>query len=255
MDVKPTSSDTRAPQIVRDRRSRPPSSVPSGVWRLKVAPGGPYRVSSGLGSGSNGASSASEMMSTSQPTANQKAKPSRCLLTTGTSSVPGTGSGGPSPCSSPRSAAGMTSWSVGTELTNSRVEQRIERVDDEVHDHVRERDDQDDALHHEVVLAEDGIDDGLADARDREDVLDDERAAEQGPGGQAKHRDEREARGAQRVPEEDAPRPQSFGLRGGDEVLLERVDHVGSQEARVGGRGRECERERGQEERIQLILE
>src|SRR6476660_2949663 len=251
MDVKPTSSDTRAPQIVRDRRSRPPSSVPSGVWRLKVAPGGPYRVSSGVGSGSNGASSASEMMSTSQPTANQKAKPSRCLLTTGTSSVPGTGSGGPSPCSSPRSAAGMTSCSVGTELTNSRVEERIERVDDEVHDHVRQRDDQ----HDEVVLAEDGIDDGLADARDREDVLDDERAAEQSPGGQTEHRDEREARGAQRVPEEDAPRPQSFGLRRGDEVLLEGVDHVGSQEARVGGGGRERERERGQEQRIQLILE
>ena len=207
IDVKPTSSDTRAPQIVRESRSRPASSVPSGLWSVKAPPGGPLSVSSGFGERErSGASNASAMTSTSQPTASQKPKPSRRFGDDRDFFGAGHRKRRLVPvlvADEGRRVDVVLSGHGRPELSGRGTV--YERVDDEVHDHVGERDDEHDALHDEVVLAEDGVDDRLADARDREDVLDDERAAEQRPGRQPEHGEEREARGSQRVAQEDAP--------------------------------------------------
>ena len=110
-------------------------------------------------------------------------------------------------------------------------------------------------MHDEVVLAEDGVDHRFAHARYREDVLDDEGPAQQRAHLQPHDGDEREARGSQRVTHEDAPAGQALGPGGGDEVVLQRLDEVGAQEAHVGCRRRQGERERRQEHRVHAIEE
>jgi hypothetical protein len=59
------------------------------------------------------------------------------------------------------------------------VHQPVEQVDDQVHDHHDQRDQEQPALHGRIVAAEDGIDHPLADARPGEDGLGQDRACHQ----------------------------------------------------------------------------
>ena len=84
----------------------------------------------------------------------------------------------------------------------------------------------------------DGFDDRRAEARDAEDVLDDQRTTDQRTGVDAEHRDEREQRRAQGVLEQHVPARHALAPRHQDEVLLQRGDQVGAQQALVDrGRG------------------
>src|SRR5207253_11197486 len=60
-----------------------------------------------------------------------------------------------------------------------RVEPAIEQVHEQVADDEADRDQEDDALDERIVAREDGIDDQAPDAGEREDVLGDDRAADE----------------------------------------------------------------------------
>ena len=116
------------------------------------------------------------------------------------------------PACRPRSA-NRFSWSCsmwvdmsvidGPLSPDPRVDERIDQIDDQVDEHEHRRDDHHDRQDDGEVLAQHGFDDRPTEAGDEEDVLDDERAADQRAGGDAEDRDEREQRGPQRVLEQD----------------------------------------------------
>ena len=72
-----------------------------------------------------------------------------------------------------------------------------------------------------------------ADARDVEDGLGEDRTAEQDADVQAEQRDDRRDRRAHAVAEDHAALGQALGPGRADVVLLQRVDQVAAQEARV----------------------
>src|SRR5437660_75551 len=151
------SSDTRPPQMVRERRSRPPSSVPNRLCAVIPPLGGPCSVWFGSAMGSRGARAQTTMTSTTHATAIQNPGPRRLRSRTGLASAPGAGTVG---AAATVPSARTSGW---TDTSHPGVEQDIERVDEEVDDDVGRGDEEHDGLHDEVVLAEDGVDHRFAD--------------------------------------------------------------------------------------------
>ena len=215
----PASSETRAPQTRRLRRSRPNSSVPRGC------PGVPGALSrlgvstaSGSGSGSQGAASAAMMasaMATSATTARRFRRRSRRMAV--------------------------------LEL-DPRVQPRIERVHREVDQHEGERDDQHAALHERHVAGQDALDHQGAHAGPGEHGLGEDGAAQQIARLHAHHGDDGDERVLQRVPPDHHALAQALGARGADIVLAERLQHGGAREPGDDGDRRRRERHRGQHE-------
>ena len=75
------------------------------------------------------------------------------------------------------------------------------------------------------VSGEDRIDDQLAEARDREDLLGQHRAGQKRAELQRAQRDDRRQRVAHRVLEHHGPFVQPLGARGADIVAAERLQH------------------------------
>src|SRR4051812_18856174 len=114
-----------------------------------------------------------------------------------------------------------------------RIHDGVDDVDDEVHHHVRQGDQHDRGLHDEVIALEDRRDGQVADARQGEDHLHDEGAADQRAGVEPRHRDEREGGRPEGVPEKDPAGRQAFRFGHGDEVLLQRRHQVAAQDPEV----------------------
>ena len=86
-------------------------------------------------------------------------------------------------------------------------------------------------LHDREVALEDRVDHQLADARQGEDLLDDERAADEVGDVDAEHRDGRDDRVPQRVPDEHAALGEPLRARGRDVVRLEHLEQARAQAA------------------------
>src|SRR3954453_13357842 len=86
---------------------------------------------------------------------------------------------------------------------DARVEHRVQEVDAEVDDDVRDRRDEDDPLDDRVVAREDRVERELPEARQHEDLLGDDRARDQEAELQAEDRHDRQQAVAQRVAADD----------------------------------------------------
>src|SRR3954447_11183571 len=114
----------------------------------------------------------------------------------------------------------------GSGMSDPWVEDGVEDVDEEVHEHVAEGEDRHVTLQRDVLAPHDGVVDEEPHAVDVEDDLDDHGAADQRADVEAGDGEQREARGAQRVPPQDASGAEPLRTRHRDEVFLERGDHV-----------------------------
>src|SRR3954468_4156173 len=92
----------------------------------------------------------------------------------------------------------------GSGEPEARVEDDIERVDSKVHERDEDGDGEDHALQHRVVAVHDGVDGELTDAGPREDLLGDDRAAEQHAELHAEHGDGGDQGVAKRMTDDDA---------------------------------------------------
>ena len=83
--------------------------------------------------------------------------------------------------------------------SNAGVDHGVDEIGEEVDQHERGGDEQHDALGHEVLAARDRLGGELPETRDAEEVLDDDRSADEGAEVQAEDGDQRERRRAQGV--------------------------------------------------------
>src|SRR5277367_1247675 len=134
---RPTVSDIRAPWIRRANSSRPSPSVPSQCSAETAARRSSMSMSVGLGSGNTGAKIATATTNSIQPIAIQNNNPSLRLRLTG-----------------PTTTSSMA-VSSSVAMTNPGIEDGIEHVDDEIHQHVAAGDAQHDTLQDDKVA---GID-------------------------------------------------------------------------------------------------
>ena len=93
----------------------------------------------------------------------------------------------------------------------------------------------------------------LPDPGDREEHLDDDRAADEGAEVDGEHGQQGERRGPERVPEQDVAGREALRARHEDEVLLQRGDEVAAQQARVDGGQAGDEHEQRQGDRAQVL--
>src|SRR5690348_8365807 len=224
MDEKPTISEVRDPKMTRARRSRPSSSVPSRWPAVGPRRGALSPMASGSWSGRTLAASAARMISATQPIEIQKPAPSRFATKTGSAgpTAPLTAPGIAAIGAAAATTASVSRGSDGESRTaDPGIQERVEQVDEQVdddetagHQHGRGR-------HDQVVARVDGVDREQPQPGHLEDVLDDERAADQRAHVQAADRDQGERRGPERVAQEDPPGGQALGTRHRDEVLLE----------------------------------
>src|SRR5438067_9467328 len=97
-------------------------------------------------------------------------------------------------------SAARTTASSDATTPDPRVEIGVEEIDEEVDDDVDEGDQEDGALHHCVVVLLRRGDNHGTEPGQREDLLDDDRAADQPAHADAGQRDERERRRGERFP-------------------------------------------------------
>src|SRR5262249_43373485 len=88
-------------------------------------------------------------------------------------------------------------------VAHARIDDRVADVDQRVDDDVAARNEQHRGLQHRIVAAKDRVDGVLAEAGYREDLLDDQRAAEQLAGLGTDQRQHRDEGVLQRVPRKD----------------------------------------------------
>src|SRR6266478_6327755 len=227
--AKPTSSEIRAPWIVRERTSRPRWSVPSTCALPSAAEsvGAASRARSDWRTGScgaiTGAASAvttSSKTNTPPPSAICRVRRPRLGRTPGARSA--------------RSDAG--------------IEETIDQVDAEV-DHDEEHGGQEHrALHDGVVAVVDRLDREPSDARPRKHRFRHDGAAEQRAELQPGDGDDRDGRVLQRVLGDDQRLGQALRAGGPDVVRSQHFEHRRPGEPGDRGHGEGTERERGQDE-------
>src|SRR6266849_9785783 len=223
-EARPTCSETRAPQMMRLRMSRPNSSVPS-RWR-STAPG-PLSTASeycadGLSGAMRGAAAASTIMATAirmpSPSGSQRR---RC--------PPRDRRGSSRPRVTPRSsdsARGLMAIAIpGLPVGDPRVDDRVEHVDGQVDDDDDHGEHGDGALGERVVPGPDGVHQHLAEPGAREHGL-----GEHGAGQRDRHEEpddgeERDHHVAERVLVDHRALDLPLGPRGADVVLADHLQH------------------------------
>src|SRR5262245_21168334 len=277
-----TSSDAYAPYATREIMSRPllshPRRWPDAVPSLANGPSRAHAANDSVGlftgSAPAWARTATTTMKTIQPIASHA--PTVSFFPRERPSVPAsTAEKYSEPCATASPALPMDSSAnrsrsdplvrgsvsgkpssdrcAGT--TDPRVQHDVQEVDDEVDDHEEERDHEDEALQLHVLARADGEEDLASHPGHLEDDLHDNRATDQRPEVQARDREQREARRPQRVPEQDATVRDALGPGHGDEVLLQRLDHVAAQEPHVDRHLPDRERDDRQDHVLEVVPE
>src|SRR5262245_16284596 len=168
-EPSPAMSDTRVPQITRDSTSRPTLSVPSRCARLGFARAWPRSCLSGSWGDSTGARSAAAIANTitAAPKGASRARAAR-FSTTHRLAVPRD------------DAAGPASAGARSAIPDSRIDEAIEQVHDEVRGDEAHRDQQHHALDQRIVARKHGVHHEPPNAGQGEDVLGDDGAADEG---------------------------------------------------------------------------
>src|SRR6476469_2787151 len=174
---RPTMSDIRAPWISRASSSRPSPSVPSQCRAEAGARRSSMSMSVGLGNGSTPTSPAAANTRMIQPIAAQNSGPSRRLRLAGLT------------------ATSSSRLSSSVAMTDPVVEDGIEHVDNEVHDHKACGDQEHHALQDDQVSGIDRADKKPTNARQGKDCFHDQRAADQATDVDAGDSDECQRRG------------------------------------------------------------
>src|SRR6266480_180495 len=128
-------------------------------------------------------------------------------------------------------------------LSRSRVQDAVHDVYEEVRDHDDHRGQHGYPHHNRIVTVRDGVDEVAADARDREDELDHERAGDDQTEERRRRRHGRNERVAEHVEEDDAAVAEALGFGRAHVILLHRLEHRATDEPREVGHREEPERE------------
>src|SRR5450755_26279 len=231
-ETSPARSDARAPQMTRDATSRPISSVPNkwvAVGGLRTSLHDVWRGSCGAIVGASTAITTKNTTTPSPSMAPRRRLRRRRTRWRGVSSR----------------SAGMSSASVATWLSNkpnelpsrspdkspsplssqTRVDDEVREVGEQVEEDVCGRSEQHHALHDAVVAIEDGVHDQLAEAGDAEHLLGQHSAGKQRPEFERTERDDRDQRISKRVLEDDHPLVEALGARGADVIGIKNLQH------------------------------
>ena len=103
---------------------------------------------------------------------------------------------------------------------------------------------------HEGIAVERAVDEKLADARNAEKRLDDDRAGQDAGGGRPAVTDDRQDGDLERVAEKDGVLRQALGARGADEVELEHFEQAAAREPRDGRGERNRKADRGKNDLV-----
>src|SRR3989454_321035 len=208
--AKPTSSETRAPWIVRERTSRPRWSVPSkcALPSAPVSVGAASRARSDWRTGSCGAiRGAANAVTTSSstnappPSAIQRVRRARLERTA------------------------VTSAGASSARADTGIEESIDQVDAEI-DHDEEHGGQEHrALHDRVIAVVDRLDREPPDARPREHRLRHHGPAEQGAELEPGDRDDRHGRVLEHVLDDHQRLGHALGAGGPDIVRAQHLEH------------------------------
>src|SRR5262245_5533995 len=218
-ETRPICKSSRVLYTIRLQISRPKLSVPSGWFGLN---GGWKASSSRCMMGSYGVNSGAMMAtamtaaSSSKPASRVGLSPTFCRRMRTPRRRTGTARGGARTCSL---------------IGHARIEERVRQVHEEIHQDDQHRADDGDRLDDRIVAAGDGGKQQLPRARDGEDRLDHEGAADQEAKLQAENRHRREECVAQHVTNQHYALLQSLGARGADEIGRRSDDDLAAQVA------------------------
>src|SRR5262245_17817900 len=216
--VRPTRNEIRAPASTRARMSRPSSSSPKrcdplGPSNLSASswPAGSYGVSSGP------ATAATAVIAMMDAPIQSSVRCGR--LARAPSFIP-----------------------------NPRIEETVCEIDEQVHRHIGDRDQQNAALNGRIVARADRLNEQAAHARPRKNRLGDDRAREHGAKLKTEHRDDRNQAVAKGM-FQDGSRPRhTLGPRGQHVKLSQFFNQAGPRHPRQDSRERRAERNRRQHE-------
>src|SRR6266540_1833873 len=124
------------------------------------------------------------------------------------------------------SVSRSTRGSARSGVADTGIEPRIDQVHRQIRREVDRRAEEHGPLDDREVAVEDGLDREPPDAGPAEDVLDDERAAEQGSELQADERRDRDERVLQRVPQDDGALAEPLRARRAQVLLAEDLEHA-----------------------------
>src|SRR5262249_46840634 len=219
----PTSIESRAPWITRLHTSRPTSSVPN-QW---TALGAARRAFTSRRCGST-RPIVPARIATTRFTATSIAPTSAIFRRTSRRSQSHCPSRGETSTRA-RSLTAPATWFMGrSPIPDARVEGEIREFHKQVHEGVRQGDQEHDALDHRVVPPEDRRDDETAEPRDIEYRFDHDRAADQDRKRDPDHGERRDDRVLERVLVDDHALVQSLGAARQDELLPQDVEHARS---------------------------
>src|SRR3546814_8050114 len=121
-----------------------------------------------------------------------------------------------------------------------RVQEPVEKVDDQVEEDDQRAIEDDDAEDERVVAVERSLDEMAADPGNPENLFDDDRAGDDPGGGGPEIAHDRQHPGAHGVTQDGDALRQSLGPGGADEVRAQDLDHAGPGHARdIGDRSEE----------------
>src|SRR5262249_52220668 len=244
-EARPTSSETRAPQMMRLRRSRPNSSVPS-RWP-SASPGALSTAVANCSDGRKGARSGAAAATTTMIAA-------RAMPTARGGERAGPGALAPAPTArSGMVASRMMAMAGLLSVGDARVDHGVEEVDREVDGDDDHREHRDGALGQRIVAGADGVDQHLAEAGAGEHRLGQHGAGEGHRDEQADDRQERHHHVAQGVLVDHPALGLPLGPRGADVVLADHLEHGRAGEPAHRGGQREAEGEGGQREVVQHV--
>src|SRR5687768_7318937 len=262
-DVKPTSSAVRAPWMMRESRSRPNESVP----RRCTPPGGSSAGPNAVGSNGAMRSASSAVRSitmmsaaptapsgrwrTNVPTARDhrfergSSTYRRSAAVAVTSALRDTFARGSAP------AAAVASRSR-SRVPDPGIEDDVEHVHQEVHDHEDRGHEHDERLHERVVALLDREHDEAAQAVQVEDLLRHDEPADEERELEADDGHDGEQRVPQRVAHDDRRLAYTLRARRSDVVLAQDLEHRGPRHAHGDRRVAVPDRERGPDELRQV---
>src|SRR2546430_2071589 len=226
-----TCIERRAPNSTRLKRSRPSASVPNG--------------NSALGAARRSDESCNGSRRGRNPT------PRAIAAYTATMTRPVSAMGSRAIAASTRvrprpSAAGAL------READSGIQVAIQKVHDDVERDKEDRDREDSALNERVVALHDGGEKHAADARDREDLLDDDRAAEKLSDLDPEERHDHDEPVLQHVTPQHERRTQALRPRRADVIGAEDVEHRRARHAHRRGGERQADGDRGAEQELQI---
>src|SRR5581483_7730897 len=224
---RPTTRETRAPMTTRTSMSRPRWSVPS-----HALPDGGCNTLREMAEGSRSRMPGPKMATS----ARSRMKPS---------------------ATAPARSPVTRSKTLRTRIVRPHpwVDSEVEEIDKQVHDHDRDRREEEDALDDRVVAVRDGRDEEAADARPSEDGLSEHGAGKDVAEVEADDRGDRREAVGKRVPPERLASGQALRLGGEDVVLMERFDHRRPRDPCDHRHVRERERDPGQDQMAEVVDE